>query len=476
MAGNRKPIFKKEFDNPSIPIGPSYLIPILKEKRHEVSLFDTSFYDFDYSNFNISGKIDENGRKIIEDFKNKVAEARPDLIGVSISSLCLNFSLKMLESLGDKPPLTVFGGAGVNVDYMNLIKKRVVDYLCVGFAEESLPRLVESLENKKSLEDISNLVYESQGKIIKNKFCQEIDLSKLPIPDWSLFDKRHNERIFKGKSRRLGNFQLTRGCPFNCTYCVNDYYHKELGMRVYRFPVEKIIQEIKHQSEKHNLEIVRIYDECFFTGNLEYYKKFAKNYKKEINLPTIVNTRPETINPETIKLLKDINCIAISIGIEVGKEKQRLEMLNRHVSNSVIKNAFKLVHKAGIRVASYNIIGFPHDTRERIFETIKLNRQCKPDYINLYLFNPLPKTQLREYCLKNDLLEVDAIVDFLKKSIMKIENLSKEELYGLFRTFKYYVKLPEYLFPLVKRAETSDKVGNIILNLLEKTTILKDGY
>jgi len=405
-----------------------------------------------------------------------VEEVNPALIGVSISSLTSDFAVKMMESLGENRPLTVFGGVGANVDYMNLINNKAIDYLCVGFAEESLPRLVESLENKGDLENIPNLVYISDGKIETNKFSQTIDLSKLPIPDWSLFDIRHNERIFKGKIRRLGNFQLTRGCPFNCTYCVNDYYHKEFKVQVSRFPVEQIIKEIKYQTEKYDLEIIRLYDECFFTGKLGYYKQFTELYKKEINLPTLVNTRPETINPETIGLLRDINCIGISIGIEVGNEKQRREMLNRQVPNKVIKNAFDLVHKAGIRVSSYNMIGFPHDTRDKIFETIKLNRECQPDFINLYLFGALPKTKLREYCIENDLLETDAIVDFLEKTVVKTDSLRREELYGLFKTFKFYVKLPEYLFPLVKRAEKSDKIGGAIIWLLEKIAILKSGY
>lgn len=469
-------LYVDPYNSTGIPIGLSYLISILKNKGHEISLFETTFYKFDYSEFNITGLIDEKGDIIISDFKEKVANLNPKLIGITCTSLCLKFSVKLLESLDENRPLTIFGGVGATVDYMNLIKANVVDYICVGLGEECLQKLIICLEGNIDYSEIPNLIYKDNGKVVKNKFSQSIDLTNLPPPDWSLFDKRHFERIFKGKIMRWGNFQLTRGCYYNCSYCVNAYYHKELNMNPYKFPVEKIIEEFKLLSKKFNLEIIRIFDECFGLGDLSYYENFSELYKNEIRLPTIIETRPETITPKTIKILKNLNTISVSMGIEASNEEQRRLMLNRRVSNDTIRKAFNLLKKENIRSSSYNIIGFPHDTREKIFETIKLNRECKPDFINVFLFSPFPKTKLRDYCLKIDLLETTAIINYLSRSIIKNEMLLKDELYGLFRTFKYYIKLPEYLYPLIERAERFDEIGDSILELLEKVVILKNGY
>lgn len=142
-------LYVNPYNNTGIPIGLSYLISILRERRHEISLFETTFYNFDYSNFNISGHIDEKGKKIINDFKEKVYREKPDLIGISCTSLCINFAVKMLESLEDRPK-TIFGGVGATVDYEDLIKKEVADFICVGYGEECLPELVKNLENKKN--------------------------------------------------------------------------------------------------------------------------------------------------------------------------------------------------------------------------------------------------------------------------------------------------------------------------------------
>lgn len=459
-------LYVNPYNVTGIPIGLSYLISILKDKGHEISVFETTSYKFDYTAFNMSGKIDKTGERILHDFNAFINRIKPDLIGVSVSSLCMDFSVELINSI-EEGPLTIFGGVGPTVDYANLIKKKSVEYVCVGYGEECLPQLVENLENKGAFDKIPNLVYKQNGEIKINRFSQPPDLSTIPVPSWDLFDKRHFERIFKRQIKRWGNFQLTRGCPFNCTYCINVYYHKELGMKIYRFPPEKIIEEIRILSDTYNLDIVRIFDECFGFGDSRQYKKFAQIYKRTIKRPTIIETRPESISPEIIGVLKDINCISVSLGIEAGDAGQREDALNRKVSNDIIKKAFSLLREAGIRVSSYNIIGFPHDTRKMIFKTIKLNRVCKPDHINVFMFCPDPKTKLREYCLEKDLLDTRAISGYTDKSIVKNENLTKEELHGLYRTFEYYVKLPRYLDFLIKKVEKDSKSGNRILAFLE---------
>lgn len=426
-------LYVNSYNKTGIPIGLGYLIPILKERGHEISLFETTFSFLDYSEFNISGKVDDDGRKIISDFRRQVAKINPDLIAVGSTSLHLDFALKMLEDLQNRP-ITIFGGVGPTTDYLNLIRNKTVDYVCVGYAEECLPMLIDNLENKMDLRNIPNLIYKLNEKIKVNKFSQKINLESLPMPDWSLFSDRHFTRIFKHEIKRWGNFQLVRGCPFNCSYCVNQFYHEQLGIKVQRFPVEQIIEQMKILSRQYNLEIIRIFDETFGFGNLNYYQKFGKLYKRTMNLPTIIETRPEAITPELIEVLKAIDCISVSIGIEVGNENQRRKMLNRNISNRRIKKAFELLHKAGIRVSSYNIIGFPHDTRELIFETIQLNQECKPDFISIFIFCPDLKTKLREYCKKYGLLETEAVVDY-RRSIIQNENLSKNELYNIFNSF-----------------------------------------
>lgn len=50
-------LYMNAYENTGIPIGLSYLIPILRHRQHQVDLFETTFLRFNYSEYNISGTI-----------------------------------------------------------------------------------------------------------------------------------------------------------------------------------------------------------------------------------------------------------------------------------------------------------------------------------------------------------------------------------------------------------------------------------
>ena len=52
-------------------------------------------------------------------------------------------------------------------------------------------------------------------------------------------------------------------------------------------------------------------------------------------------------------------------------------MLKRRTTDESIEKAFKLIHQFGIRTTANNMIGFPGEHEEDIFETIKLDRRIQ---------------------------------------------------------------------------------------------------
>ena len=376
-------LYTAPYNDTGIPIGLSYLIALAK-RDHEVSLFETPFIQGDP----------------IPEFQSFMEYQSPDMLGIHTTSLCLSQALKMVHSLKHRP-ITVWGGVGPTVESDWLNTRIEVDYVCVGPGEKYLMDLLGS---------------EWDGE--------------LPIPDWSLFNPLHFVRMFKGEKKRWGNFQLSRGCLYSCSYCVNTFYHG-IGLKPIKFKSYRIVDEIAELSQKYNLDLIRIFDECFgwHFGETE---KFARLYNNRVDLPSIIETRPEVITPKMIEVLKLINCASVSLGIECGNEEQRKTILNRHVSNETIVKAFDLLHDAGIRSASYNIIGWPHDTENLIQETIDLNKRCRPDFINWFLASPFPGTRMREYCIRHDLLEAYYPADYGKESVIKNPTLKKDRLYEIF--------------------------------------------
>jgi hypothetical protein len=196
-------------------------------------------------------------------------------------------------------------------------------------------------------------------------------------------------------------------------------------------------------------------------------KEFSKMYS-EFGLPFWCQTRIETINDEKIKILKEMNCDRISIGLEHGNEEFRKKMLQKTFTNQQVIDAFKILNKYKIKVSVNNIIGFPDETRELVFDTINLNRQIKADSINGFVFQPYSGTYLREYSIKKGYLSQGSmkIDNPIGCSVLNMPQLSKEEIEGLLRTFVLYVRLPKKYYPKIKEAEQLTVKGDRILEEL----------
>ena len=104
--------------------------------------------------------------------------------------------------------------------------------------------------------------------------------------DWSIFDERLFYKPYEGKVYRGGDHMISQGCPNNCTYCLNDYYHKFYGCDLLvRYSLWRIIDELKYLTEKYHLEFYKFHDEDFLLKPRDYFEEFAERYRREVNIP-----------------------------------------------------------------------------------------------------------------------------------------------------------------------------------------------
>jgi len=257
--------------------------------------------------------------------------------------------------------------------------------------------------------------------------------------------------------------EFARGCPFICTYCASPALageFKECGRWYREKSIEIILNEIKFYLDKYEVEYFYFISESFLNMERDSFNRFVECYKG-IKVPFWFNTRIETVTPEKLDKLRSINCDRISIGLESGSEYVRKNMLKRYYTNDSFVEKFKMFNDCGISVSVNNIIGFPDETREQIFETIDLNRRIKAESFGAYIFQPFQGTELRKYCVEkgyisDDYLSGDSHLD-LRPSLSRV---TEEELMGIQRTFALHVTLPEEYHEEIKIAEKFDKTGN----------------
>ena len=357
----------------------------------------------------------------------------------------------------------------------------------MGEGEYAILNFCKALANNESTDNIKNFwIKKKDGTIIKNDLGPLVNVNELPYPDYSIFEPERFYRPMQGKVLKILPMELHRGCPYTCAYCEDPsqnllYKSRGIAKTYHRSKSPKrVIDELHYLIDKYGANYIYFNVETFFAMPNKDFIELADVYSKEIRLPFWLQTRPETITEERISLLKKMNVSNINVGIEHGNEKYRKEYLKRAMSNQLIIDALKILDNANLPVTVNNIMGFPDETRELIFDTINLNRSIKSATINAYLYNPYPGTALYEVCKKKGYLPKEgdekAIDTHLSteafpyfKTILNLPTISKSELCGLQKTFVLYSKLPRNEFKRIKIAEQHDEEGDEMFDLLSKT-------
>jgi radical SAM superfamily enzyme YgiQ (UPF0313 family) len=440
---------------PIIPMAISVLSGVLKYYGQIVDLFDITFLmpvHLDHEAKIRSGtaiKVDMEKHwgsvetvNIADAFQKKINEFKPDLIAFTIienNCGCAKKLFKVAKSVSNAPILV--GGLFPTTCPDFFINDENVDLICVGEGEHAIVQLAERLSAGKDISHIANLIVKKGNKVIKNGLAPYYDWCPLIFQDWDLFDPRHLLKPFMGKMYRTGFFELSRGCPYQCSYCnnkLNQKIFKSLGNYTRQKPLGSAFWELQDLKEKYNLELIFFNDENFLTMKKERLEIFCDEYKKRIGLPFFIMTRADSLREEdTLKLLKDAGCVTIGIGVECGNEKFRFSVLNKKIPNTVYKLAFENCRKYGIRTTANIIIGSPFETLENMYESVAFCKELKADSVSLAIFAPYYGTELRDVCIKNGYMEDRYYDDIatINHSIITMPQLSKRTIENMYFKF-----------------------------------------
>jgi anaerobic magnesium-protoporphyrin IX monomethyl ester cyclase len=464
-----------------VPLAIASLSAIAKAKGCEVKYFETSFYrmtDSAYSERKQTGEFKLYEGDVFEilpheqlqsDFNRLLEEYRPDILAVHANSLeyeLFNEIMDKTKSVSHKP-FVILGGCHATVDPEGSIDNPFVDIICVGEGEKAWAQFLSHYLEGNSVNNISNLWVKTDTGIVKNPLSTLMSQEELwnQELDFSFFDIRHFHYVFDGTLYKRGNLELSRGCPYDCTYCVG------LGkyMRVREFEnVKKATQKLV---DNYSIEMIQFQDESFLSIPDKVLEQFCKWYGNEVRLPLMIQVRPESIKETKVKLLADMGIpIQVSFGIESGSERVLREICNRRMKIDKIKSGLKILKDYQLRTTAYTMIGFPTETREEVFQTINLVRSLDLDVAIMSVFFPFEGTPLRTLCIEKGFITGnESARSFTAGSILKNQPMSKEEIDGIRRCFALYTKLPLEYYPQIERCEKDiENNREVFKNLVEE--------
>ncbi len=332
--------------------------------------------------------------------KDKLEEFKPDVIGITTTSLFMRYVRMTIEEIRKDYSAgvpVVLGGYHTTLNPESAIQEKGVDAVVLGEGEYIIGDYLDALSGGGALGDITGLWYKKDGEIFKNPKRPWIeDIDSLPVPDYDLWEDIDRYFYFVGQLWFMG----TRGCPFKCTNCSEEPMSKAIPGRRFRVRDPKgYVREIKHQWLKYKdrgLRMAHPFD-AVFTANAKWVEDFCDEYKTQglaDQLPFSVFTHGATSQEEKIKILAEAGCKEMRIGIESGNERVRNEVYGKHATNEQIRQAFGNFHKYGLNVIAYNMLGGPTETKDILWQTYNFNKELQPEKPIFFIFRPLPGTEI----------------------------------------------------------------------------------
>lgn len=402
---------------PGVHHGLASIISVLKVHGHRVSLFHVK---------------KEPSRS---DILGPIQMEKPDIIAFSSVTNQSDNVAKWSKWVKQEVNLpTICGGVHTSLYPEEIISFDGIDMVCRG--EGEYPML--DLANDPGRTDIKNTWVKKKGEIIRNPLRPLItSLDDLPYPDYDLFDP---QQILKDRN---GDFAIlaSRGCPFNCSYCCNHALQKVYegkGKYLRMQSVDYILGNIASLTAQYPIKHLTFADDVFGLSR-EWALEFCEKYPEKFNLEFECNVRSDMVNDELLTNLKKAHCTKIDMGVEVGNEKLRTEILHRKMTNEQIINAFDSARKFGIKTLAYNMIGLPYETPDMICETINLNKRLAPSQVAVFFFYPYPGTELYEVCKKEGFLSARHAESYVSESVLELSTVTAKELQELYTEFYKYV-------------------------------------
>lgn len=361
-----------------------------------------------------------NDALVVEDI---LAES-PDMVGFPIEINGYHWALKIAGELKKRRPELpiVMGGIHATMCPEVVIERPEVDYVAVGEAEESLLELCDVLDGRRPGDPrrVHGMwVRERDGTQRRNPMRPEHQ----NLDDYPFYDKG----LYYEKLPGLGSEYMTtisRGCPYNCTFCFYNAVHDIVGNRKVRLRTPgHVIAELKAaKASWPQMESVLFHDDIF-PVRVRWLEEFAPLYKKEIGLPFSCITYPLLVTEYMADLLADAGCKSVIMGVQSTSEPIRAEVMDRHEKNTDIFNAIRRLRERGVFVTCDHILGSPGETAQDQDASLLFYADAGPNVVKPLPLTYLPKTRMTKIAIERGIIteqdEDDAAHGFLNSLMFK---------------------------------------------------------
>lgn len=416
-----------------INVGLAGIAAVLREAGHEVRVLDLN-------SLRVSGPM-----------KQRLGNAldwRPDVVGISIFPACqLTYDgaetvLKQVRRALGNGVFCVVGGVGITIEPEKAAARfaGLADVCVYGEGEITMREIVGKHLAGESLAGTPGLVRYENGAPVKEEWREMIrDLDSLPFPAYELFDS-------VGESIAEYPMMTSRGCPFNCVFCLN----KTLTRRTFRArSAENVLAEIAYARERFKFDALYIWDDHFSLDRERAERICTRLIEDKLNIKYYLpdGIRADSVTPDFARLLKESGCAGVSVGFEDANPETFVRIKKGEKYETIIE-AIETLKTAGVPVRASMVIGLPHTTYASTKVAMENAKKLKI-HTEWYLASPFPGTEFYAWVMAHgrlleDPLSLRALT--FRRVVFDTPEFTRSERYRAFYEAFAYYSSPEYAF------------------------------
>jgi anaerobic magnesium-protoporphyrin IX monomethyl ester cyclase len=436
------------------PLNLAYIAAFLRQKRKDrIAIIDCEALRLKY-----------------KDIEKRLKEMKPEIIGITAPTPAFQQVLNVAEIAKKVNPKikVIIGGPHASAFPEDSVMFKQIDYVIVGEGEETFCELVSAIEDGTNLSKIDGLVYKKGKKAVRNPPRAYIkNLDELPFPardmlPMHLYFPPPTKRV--GQQKNNASIIGSRGCPFNCTYCIATL----IWGRCYRPRSPKnIVDEMEECYTKYGLREFNFHDELFTTKKDRTIEICKEIIRRKLEVTWLCMARVDFIDQEMLHWMKKAGCQKIVFGFESGSEEVLKEMRKR-ANLKQAREAARLVKESGINLGANFMFGHIGETKKTIRQTIDFAKEINADTVAFLVACPYPGTDFfniskEKGYLRKDFHWKDFVIVTEDTPLINLPGLKAEEiLRSVKRAYWEYYLRPAYIWQKMKKIRSVADIKNLL--------------
>ncbi|MDB1939291.1 B12-binding domain-containing radical SAM protein [Clostridium tertium] len=389
--------------------------------------------------------INDRDEKILEE----IIKERPNVVAFStyIWNIEIIKRLSNLIKLVDEDIEILYGGPEVSYDSQNILKELNGEYIIEGEGEKTYREFVEYKLGEREINSIRSLYYKVDGEVISNGKRPLMNMNEL------IFPYEEDENL----DNKIVYYEASRGCPFNCKYCLSSTTH---GVRF--LDIDRVKQELKYFIDK-EVRLVKFVDRTFNCNHKFTMAIWEFLINQDTKAQFHFEISADILKKSELELLKKApkDRFQFEVGVQTTNDDV-LNRINRFVNFSDIKEKVEeLIQIRNIKQHLDLIAGLPGEDYNSFKNSFNDVYSISPEEIQLGFLKLLRGSSMREeaeeYGMKYS--------PYPPYEILKTKDISYDELIKL-------KKVEE----MVDKYYNSQKFDNIIKYLVNKFDTPFDFY